>query len=95
FNVRHTLLARAERVEKDELIEGHHHDETPAPGHADTAPVFGVGKVSAGYIYDFLVEESRRLGAGVLVSQTFLPAELESVYDGDPAAFSVFLRGQF
>ncbi|HEX6930157.1 MAG TPA: hypothetical protein VF267_12950 [Gammaproteobacteria bacterium] len=91
FRMRHTLLARAEHVEKDELIEDHH--DVPVPGHA--APVFRVGKLSGGYIYDFVVAESGRLGAGVLVSQSFLPVELESVYDGDPAAVTFFIRGSF
>lgn len=94
IGTRHTLLARAERVEKDELFEGHHH-ETPIPGHVDAAPVFGVGKLSAGYVYDFIVNETGRLGIGALASHTFLPAELEGVYGGDPAGFSVFLRGRF
>ncbi|HEX7029445.1 MAG TPA: hypothetical protein VF254_02525 [Gammaproteobacteria bacterium] len=94
FDVRHTVLARAEHVEKDELFEDHHH-EAPLPGHADAAMVFNVGKLSAGYVYDFLVEDSRRLGAGLLVSRTFLPVELESVYDGDPAAVTFFVRGSF
>ncbi|HEX7046465.1 MAG TPA: hypothetical protein VF275_02675 [Gammaproteobacteria bacterium] len=94
FNTRHTVLARAEHVEKDELFEDHHHD-APLPGHVDVIPVFGVSKLSTGYVYDFLVEDSRRLGAGVLVSQSFLPVELETVYDGDPAALTLFVRGSF
>ncbi|HEX6927940.1 MAG TPA: hypothetical protein VF267_01725 [Gammaproteobacteria bacterium] len=93
FAARHTLLARAERVEKDELFEDHHHE--PVPGHVDVVPVFGVGKLSAGYLYDFIVSGNNRLGMGVVLSQTVLPAELESIYDGDPSAVTLFVRGRF
>lgn len=93
FAMRHTLLVRAERVEKDELIEDHH--DVPAPGHAHAMPVVGVGKLSAGYLHDFIISDRGRLGAGFIASQAFLPRELESLYDGDPLALTVFVRGTF
>lgn len=94
FGLRHTLLARAEWTEKDELLEDDHH-EVPVPGHTDVAPVFEVGKISAGYLYDFVATDAGRIGIGVLASQTLVPAALETEYDGDPAAVTVFLRGRF
>ena len=95
FNTRHTVLARAEWVDKDELFEDHHHHPVPDPGHVDLAPVFAVGKLSAGYVYDFVASDAGRLGLGFLASRALLPADLEATYDGDAAAFSVFLRGKF
>jgi len=80
---RHTLFARAEIVEKDELF----------PNEPLAHAIFDVGKLSAGYIYDFGVASSVRFGIGALGSVFRLPAELEPAYGNSPRSFILFVRG--
>lgn len=80
---RHTVFARAELAEKDELFE-----DGPLAHR-----VFDVGKLSAGYIHDIPVLGHLVLGAGALGSVHFLPQELEDPYGSRyPTSFMVFLR---
>ena len=69
-------------VEKDELFE-----EEPL-----SHEIFTVGKLSAGYVYDFARVGSIDLGAGALVSFFWIPDGLEAAYGKQPASFMVFLR---
>jgi hypothetical protein len=79
---RWTLFGRVERTENDEL--------GAAGGHG--GPVFAVGKVSLGALYDFRVAPHVRLGTGGLWAFNFVPAGLEPSYAGDRDGAMVFLR---
>jgi hypothetical protein len=80
---RHTVFARAEVAEKDELF---------AAGPL-AHQVFDVGKLSAGYIHDFPPMGHLVLGAGALGSVHFLPADLEVPYGSrNPASLMLFAR---
>ncbi|HEY3215141.1 MAG TPA: hypothetical protein VGK93_01475 [Candidatus Eisenbacteria bacterium] len=78
----HTLLARLERVEKDELFP----EAEPRAGQP-----FVVGEASAGYRYDFWHDVHAVGGIGVLGTVTLVPARLRDTYGKHPE--SVFLFG--
>ena len=78
----HTLFARAERADKNELFL-----ETDPRAEEK----FRVGKLSLGYVYDFPSDSHFRIGVGGLVSRYRLPAEFDSVY-GNPTSFMLFAR---
>jgi hypothetical protein len=81
FSRAHTVFARAERADKNELfVDGH-----------DT---FTTGKLTAGYVYDFRHEGRLRLGIGGLVSKYSLPDELHSAYGSSPTSFMLFARAK-
>jgi hypothetical protein len=80
---RHTLFARAERLENAELL----HEDEGAHGE-----VFRVGEVSAGYLFDLLTGGSLAAGVGGLARLSLVPDELEEVYDGDPFSWGLFVR---
>ena len=86
---RHTLFGRFERQENDEL-EGH-----LIEGDSEA---FLVGKLSLGYIYDFVQVESRRAGVGILGSVAQVPERLAHEehalpsYGEHPVSWMVFLR---
>jgi hypothetical protein len=80
----HTVFARAERTQKDELFLG----TDPRAGER-----FTVGKLSLGYIYDLPRESRVRLGVGGLVSRYRLPDELSPTY-GNPTSFMLFARAK-
>lgn len=85
-----TLFTRAERVQNDELLE---RDDlamapvTPLP----LLPVFTVGKITAGGIYDFLKTDHMKVGLGALASRYSIPGALKAEY-GDPTSYMVFAR---
>ena len=80
---RHTLFARGEVAEKDELFE------SGPLAHR----VFDVGKVSAGYVHDLPPLGHLVPGAGVLGSVHFLPEELDAPYGGrHPTSVMLFVR---
>jgi hypothetical protein len=82
---RHTVFARGELAEKDELF-----DEGPFEHR-----VFDVGKLSAGYIHDFPRLGHLVLGAGALGSVHFLPQDLEGPYGSrNPTSVMLFLRAE-
>ncbi len=78
---RHTLFGRAERQENDELF-----------GHDEEGQVFEVGKLSLGYIYDFLHRDNWRTGVGLLGSVAFVPEDLKHEYGDNPVSGMAFLR---
>ena len=82
---RHTLFARAERVDKDELFE---------PGDPLAGRSFAVNKLSAGYTYDFARWKRSQWGVGALGSLHFLPAALRPAYGNTPGSFQVFVRAK-
>ena len=79
----HTLFARVERVEKDELF--------PA-GDPLAGRVFDVGKISAGYRFDFWHGPHLVTGAGALGSIIEVPEAARAAYGDHPLAAMVFLH---
>jgi hypothetical protein len=85
FHETHTVFARAENVEKDELF---------APGDPREDEMFRVNKISAGYIYDFPKWSHVRFGIGGLGSIQILPGSLTSTYGETPLSFMLFVRAK-
>jgi|SoiMethySBSTD1v2_1073268.scaffolds.fasta_scaffold100222_3 hypothetical protein len=79
----HTFFARAERADKTELF---------LPGDPREHDSFRVGKLTGGYIYDFVMEGRFKVGLGGLVSKFNVPDELHPVYGASPTSFMVFAR---
>jgi len=82
----HTIFARAERVDEDELF-----DDATAVDTALRGRIFTVGKLSLGYIRDLHLAPHVKLGLGGLVSRYEFPAELDHAY-GNPTSYMLFLR---
>jgi len=78
----HTVFARAEQAEKNELF---------AEGDPRAEEIFRVAKLSLGYVYDLPRDGHYKIGFGGLVSRYRIPAELRDVY-GNPTSFMVFAR---
>ena len=78
----HTFFGRAEWVEENELFL----PDTPLAHET-----FKVGKLSTGYVYDFLTDSHFKVGIGGLASAYSLPAELSSTY-GHPTSYMLFVR---
>ncbi len=79
----HTLFARAEHVEKDELFE--------APSSL-AGRIFDVGKLSVGYIYDIPIVEHVSFGLGGLGSVYSYPGRLDQAYGNSPTSYMLFAR---
>ncbi len=79
----HTVFGRVERTDKDELFP----EGGPLAGET-----FTVGKMSFGYIHDFLRAPHLRAGLGGLGSVALVPAPLKPTYGGTPLSAMVFLR---
>ena len=82
FHDVHTVFTRLERVQEDELFE----PPSPLAGG-----IYGVTKLSAGYIHDWHVAEHLRFGVGGLVSVYGLPSILHSAY-GSSHSYMLFVR---
>ena len=80
------MLARAERIDTDELL--------PAPGDIH-GPVFTVGEASVGAIRDFRVADGLVFGIGGLVARSFTPGGLDPSYGGDRTSGMGFVRVRF
>jgi hypothetical protein len=80
-----TLFGRAEQVAKDELFLA----GAPLAGEN-----FTVGKLSLGYIYDFLERGALRVGIGGLASTYRYPGALNPAYGYRPASYLLFLRAR-
>ena len=78
---RHTLFARAERVEKDELFP----EGDPREGDA-----FDVGELSGGYRFDFLRTRHVTAGLGFLGTVSFVPRKIRDAYGDNPTSGMVF-----
>ena len=83
FSERHTLFARAEHVEKDELFLG------PDPRAGET---FTVGELTAGYRFDFLRREHAAFGLGASGTVSQVPSKLRDAYGVSPFSVLVFLH---
>jgi hypothetical protein len=86
FEKTHTVFARYENVEKDELFL----EDEPLAGQT-----FTVNKISVGYIYDFPETHRLQFGVGALGSIHFIPDDLEEVYGDTPLSCMVFGRVRF
>lgn len=82
---KHTILGRAENVEKDELFR---------EGDPLEHRKFTVTKLSLGYLYDFPKLGPVRLGVGGIGSVHLLPGALEPAYGDTPLSFMLFLRAK-
>jgi hypothetical protein len=83
FGERHTLFARVERVEKDELFLA----PDPRVGEG-----FRVGELTAGYRFDFLRREHVAVGIGASGTIAQLPRELRDIYGDKPASALLFVH---
>lgn len=81
----HTFFGRGEVVDKDELFA-----DTPASPLAGRS--FKIGKLSAGYIYDFPANGHYKVGIGGLLSKYSVPSELASTYGSNPTSGMLFVR---
>src|SRR5262249_44563535 len=81
---RHTVFARAENAEKDELFEA----PSPLAGQ-----VFRVSEASLGYMYSVPVGRHAALGLGVVGTVNFVPPALKAAYGGEnPTGYMPFVR---
>jgi hypothetical protein len=80
----HTLFARAENVQKDELFES----PSPLAGR-----VFRVAEASLGYVYDIPVGRRLALGLGAAGTVNFVPTAIKAAYGGgNPTGYMPFVR---
>ena len=80
---RHTVFARLERVEKDELF-------VEPDARADE--VFDVGELTGGYRYDFLRRDHVALGIGAAGTLSMIPRELRDDYGDSPLSGLLFVH---
>jgi hypothetical protein len=96
FLSRHTVFFRVEQLENDELVGdvlGLRHKGASLVAERAVPPVAVVTKLGGGYVYDLLVGERYRAGAGFDVSVSHVPKRLESSYGGDwVPGWMLFLR---
>ena len=62
------------------------------PGDSRDHETFRVGKLTAGYVYEFVSDRHCRVGLGGLVSHFSLPGELRPDYASNPTSFMIFAR---
>ena len=79
----HTVFARAENADKDELFLA----PNPLAGQS-----LNVAKLSVGYIYDIPVAEHLSLGLGGLGSVYSLPDRIKPSYGSSPTSVMLFAR---
>lgn len=80
---RHTVFARAEYAEKNELFQ------SPSPLAGD---VFRVSSFSLGYVYDIPMAKHVDLGLGAVGSVAATPSAAEPAYGSSPASYMAFVR---
>ena len=80
---RHTVFARAENAQKNELFEA------PSPLAGQT---FRVSSFSLGYVYDIPVAKHLALGLGAVGTASALPSAIQPAYGDSPAAVMGFVR---
>lgn len=79
----HTVFARAEAVDKDDLF---------LPPSALAGDAFRVGKLSLGYAYSIPTGRHFLIDIGGLVSLYDLPTAIKPAYGADPRSFMLFSR---
>ena len=84
----HTVFARAEQVDKDDLFL------SPSPLAPNTlaGDAFRVGKLSLGYAYSFPAARHFLIDLGGLVSVYDLPTAIKPAYGSAPRSFMLFTR---
>ncbi len=82
---RHTVFARLERVDKDELF-------ADRPTDPLNGPAYTVGKASFGYFLTTPMPKRLDLDLGALVSRYDLPRAIRPAYGGEPTSFMLFSR---
>jgi hypothetical protein len=98
FVARHTVYYRLEQLENDELVAdvlglGAAFKDGALVDERLVQPVAVVTKLAGGYVYDFLVGEAYRTGAGFDLSVAHVPSRLEPSYGGDwVPGWMLFLR---
>jgi hypothetical protein len=80
---RHTVFARAENAQKNELF---------APPNPLAGRIFRVSAFSLGYVYDIPVARHLALGLGAVGAVYALPSAIKPAYGGDPASYMAFVR---
>lgn len=80
---KHIFFARVECVRKEELFI----EPDPRASRA-----FTVGKLDAGYLYEYPLIPATRWGLGFVTSASFVPSSLKNVYGNTPFSYMVFLR---
>lgn len=76
-----SAFARAERIETNELLGGGHHD-----------PVYRVGELTVGGIYDWTLRPGVRLGVGAAMQAYDVPGALRPLYGDRPTGVAAFVR---
>ena len=79
----HTIFARAENVQKNELF---------LAGSPLFGRLFDVSKFSLGYVYDIRIAEHVSLGFGAVGSLYALPSSLDAYYGSNPQSYMLFTR---
>ncbi len=74
---RHTVFARVEDVQKDELFAGQ---------------VFRVAEASLGYVYDLPLAKHVALGLGAMGTANLVPDSLKPAYGSNPVGWMPFVR---
>ncbi len=85
FGDSHTLFARAERVEKDDLFAA----SDPRAGE-----VFTVGEATVGWRFDPVRRPHARAGLGVAGTVAFVPRAIRGVYGDRPGSVLVFAHAE-
>jgi hypothetical protein len=80
---RHTIFARAESAQKNELFT----PPSPLAGR-----VFRVATASLGYVYDIPIAKDFALGIGAMASAYDLPPAIRPAYGGSPTSAMAFIR---
>jgi hypothetical protein len=80
---RHTVFARAETVQKDELFE---------PPDPLAGQVFRVSELTLGYVYDIPLARHLALGFGATGTVNLVPAAIRPAYGEAPTGWMPFVR---
>ena len=80
---RHTVFARAENAEKNELFQ------PPSPLAGD---MFRVSSFSLGYVYDIPLAQHVALGLGGVGSIAAIPSAIKPAYGSSPASYVAVVR---
>jgi len=80
---RHTVFARLENVQKDELF---------LPPNLFAGQVFRVSEATLGYVYDIPIAEHLALGLGVQGTLNIVPSTTKFAYGDDPTGYMPFVR---
>jgi hypothetical protein len=80
---RHTVFARVENVQKDELFL--------PPSRLD-GQVFRVSEATLGYVYEIPVSSRLAVGFGIQGTVNIVPSAIKFAYGADPSGYMPFVR---